>query len=54
MPLIIALIVGLGSFFGYTTVQSHAADKALHNIERTLDQKEGKVTLDCANFCEGK
>ena len=54
MPLIIALVVSLGSFLGYTTVQSHAADKALHNVERTLDAKEGPVHLDCANFCEGK
>ena len=41
MPLIIALVVSLGSFLGYTTVQSHAADKALHNVERTLDNMYG-------------
>ncbi len=46
MPLIIAVIVGLGSFLGYTTVQSKVADKALHNIERSLDKKVGPVVLD--------
>ena len=52
MPIIIAAIVGLGSFLGYSIGTTHVADKALHNVERTLDQKEGVVKLDCGTFCK--
>jgi hypothetical protein len=50
MPIIIAAIVGLGSFFGYVGIQSGNADRALHNIERSLDYTPVVLDLQCRNL----
>lgn len=47
MPLILAAIISLGSFFGYVGVQSGTADKVVHNIESSIYRPPLILDLQC-------
>lgn len=47
MPIIVAILVGLGSFFGYVTVQSGTADKAYCNVEESACKPRLVIDFQC-------
>lgn len=54
MPLVAALLLGLGSFFGYTGIQSGTADQALTYLQQPVKHhnKPWTIKLPSISLCD--